>query len=152
VCINTKDYTKSLPPFSMGWFVIFITLWETWKGRINHGFLLLIFVFPFLLMVGWAQDQGRGLFTGIWAHARRTQELEYIPKKPVGKGFTMNKDQLHHGVVTRRCEADPIKFVKSLERVCKLYQNCKAYMRNGQYFHLIPWYITTLFKKKLGLY
>jgi hypothetical protein len=101
--------------------VIFITLWETWKGRINHGFLLLIFVFPFLFMVGWAQDQDHGLFIGIWAHARRTQELEYIPIKPVGKGFTVNKDQLHHGVVTTRCEADPINFVKSIEtKIVKL--------------------------------
>jgi hypothetical protein len=54
--------------------------------------------------------------------------LEYIPIKPVGKAFTVNKDELHPGVVTTRCETDPINFVKSIERVCKLYENCKAYI------------------------
>jgi hypothetical protein len=79
-----------------------------------------------------------GFLLGIWAHARRTLDLEYIPIKHVEKGFTVNKDHLHHGVVTTRYEADPINFVKTIERVCKLYKNCKAYMRNGQYFHLRP--------------
>ncbi len=146
MCASIQKTIQSLSPFSMGWFMIFIKLWETWKGRINKPWISSFdFCFPIFIYGRLSPRPRSWAFYWNMGSCKADSRDRIYSNKACGEGFTVNKDQLHHDVVTTRCEADLINFVKSIERECKLYKNCRAYMRNGQYFHLVPWFLTTLF-------